>query len=361
MIGLVDALGRTPLTAEQCEIVGLIRDSGTILERLVSDLLDVAKIEAEQLKLEQTPFDLEDALRPAIEVMRYRAEAKGLTFEVERGKDARGRFVGDGTRVGQIVSNLLSNAVKFTEVGGVKLRITVEEDVAGAWLGLVVEDTGIGFDAEQGRRLFERFTQADATTSRRFGGTGLGLSICRSLTQMMGGDISASSAPGVGSRFEASVRLPRAETLRVYDAREPKSAALPEMARQGPLRVLLAEDHPTNRRVVEIILAGQGANLTAVDDGLEAVAAFAPGAFDVVLMDMQMPRMDGLAATRAIRLMERQSGAAPTPIIMLTANAMPEHHADSLAAGANLHLAKPITAAGLLLGIQAALETELAA
>jgi PAS domain S-box-containing protein len=354
VIGIIDALSRTPLSAEQTEMVGLVRDSGVTLERLVSDFLDVSKIEAGQLQLETRPFDLDQALRPCIEVMRYRAEDKGLAFHVERDADARGRFLGDGTRIGQVVGNLLSNAVKFTEKGNVTLRIGMVETPDSARLTLAVEDTGVGFDADHATRLFNPFSQADETISRRFGGTGLGLSICRSLAEMMGGEISATSEPGVGSRFVVSLPMPRAETLGAYDARVTQATPIPARLYDPPLRILLAEDHPTNQRVVQLILAGQGADLVTVDDGVQAVAAFAAGDFDVVLMDMQMPRMDGLTATRAIRALEAERGAPPTPIVMLSANAMAEHLDAALAAGADLHVAKPITAARLLAGIQAA-------
>jgi PAS domain S-box-containing protein len=356
VIGIIDALSRTPLSAEQMEMVDLVRDSGVVLERLVSDFLDVSKIEAGQLRLETRPFDLDQALRPCIEGMRYRAEDKGLTFSVERDADARGRFLGDSTRIGQIVGNLLSNAVKFTQVGGVTLRVGMVETPDHARLTLTIEDTGVGFDADHAARLFNRFSQADETISRRFGGTGLGLSICRSLAVMMGGEISATSEPGIGSRFVVSLPLPRAETLAAYDARDAQAAQIPGRLYDRPLRVLLAEDHPTNQRVVQLILASQGAELVTVDDGVQAVAAFAAGDFDVVLMDMQMPRMDGLTATRAIRALEAETGAARTPIIMLSANAMAEHQNEALAAGADLHVAKPITAANLLAGIQAAVD-----
>ena len=356
VIGIIDALSRTPLSAEQAEMIGLVRDSGVTLERLVSDFLDVSKIEAGQLHLEARTFDLEQALRPCIEVMRYRAEDKGLVFDVVRDANARGRFLGDGTRIGQIVGNLISNAVKFTREGGVTLRIGLIETRDTTHLTLAIEDTGIGFDAEHAARLFSRFSQADETISRRFGGTGLGLSICRSLTQLMGGEISASSEPGVGSRFLVSLPLPLAETLAAYDARETQEALVSCGLNDRPLRVLLAEDHPTNQRVVQLILASQGADLLIVDDGAQAVAAFAAHDFDVVLMDMQMPGMDGLTAIRAIRALEAKRDATATPIVMLSANAMMEHKDEALAAGADVHVAKPITAVSLLEGMQTALE-----
>ncbi|CAN5414416.1 hypothetical protein BH09PSE1_BH09PSE1_15390 [soil metagenome] len=357
VIGIIDALSRTALTPEQREMVGLVQDSGVTLERLVSDILDVSKIEAGQLNLEARPFDLDDALVACIDVMRAKAEDKDLQFHVERDEAARGTFVGDSTRIRQVLTNLLSNAVKFTARGGVTVRIHLAEaPLAGtspAMLTLVVEDTGVGFPSDEAERLFERFSQADGSITRRFGGTGLGLSICRSLVETMGGEISAASTPKVGSRFTMRLPLERSQSLAAYDARGGQQAATPERSLERRLRVLLAEDHPVNQRVVQLILADQGVDLVTVDDGAQAVAAFAGGGFDLVLMDMQMPLMDGLTATRAIRSLEAEQGARPTPVIMLSANAMPEHQADALAAGADLHVPKPITAASLLAGMQA--------
>jgi two-component system, sensor histidine kinase len=353
VIGIIDALSRTQLSPEQAEMVGLVRDSGVILERLVSDFLVVSKIEAGQLDLERRAFDLEEALRPSIEATRLRAHEKGLVLHVTREEGALGRFVGDATRISQIVGNLLSNAVKFTEAGHIALRIGRVDGPGGDHLTLVVEDTGVGFDADAASRLFDRFRQADETISRRFGGTGLGLSICRSLADLMGGEISATSEPGRGSRFAVSIPLPRAEPASTDDSS--RGAEVGIGARMRPLRILLAEDHPTNQRVVQLILASQDAELVTVEDGRQAVAAFAGGGFDIVLMDMQMPHMDGLAATRAIRAWEAENDLAPTPIVMLSANAMAEHQQEAMLAGANLHVAKPITAASLLAGIGAAL------
>jgi PAS domain S-box-containing protein len=353
VIGIIDALSRTALTPEQREMVGLVQDSGVTLERLVSDILDVSKIEAGQLNLETRPFDLDDALVACIDVMRAKATDKDLGFHVERDEAARGMFVGDSTRIRQVLTNLLSNAVKFTARGGVTVRIHLAEPAAGpATLTLVVEDTGVGFASDHAEHLFERFSQADGSITRRFGGTGLGLSICRSLVEMMGGEISAASTPKVGSRFTVVLPLPRAELLSAYRAREIETPVVPERASDRRMRVLLAEDHPVNQRVVQLILADQGVDLVTVDDGAQAVAAFSGGGFDMVLMDMQMPLMDGLTATRAIRALEAEQGAAATPIIMLSANAMPEHQEDARLAGADLHVPKPITAASLLAGMQ---------
>ena len=357
VIGIVDALSRTELSSAQLEMVTLIRDSGVTLERLVSDILDVSKIEAGQFDIESRPFDLDEAILSCLEVARAKAEEQGVTFHVERGDTARGVFQGDSTRIRQVLGNLLSNAVKFTSKGSIVARIKVAGSAARTtMLTLEVEDTGVGFDSQHAARLFERFNQADATITRRFGGTGLGLSICRSLVEMMGGEISAVSEVGKGSRFTVALPLSRIESVVDYNART-NEVQLPMVAvpdRQRPLRVLLAEDHPTNQRVVQLILGTQGAELVTCNDGAEALRAFESSLFDVVLMDMQMPVMDGLTATRAIRHVEsRRRDRSRTPIIMLSANAMAEHRAHARTAGADLHVAKPITASSLLAGIEA--------
>jgi len=221
---------------------------------------------------------------------------------------------------------------------------------------LSVADTGIGFDAAAGERLFARFEQADGSITRRYGGTGLGLAISRSLAEAMGGRLHAVSRPDHGSTFSFELTLPRAAATSAGPARPDNAPPAPEL---GQLRVLLAEDHPTNRRVVELILDAAGVALTCVENGAEAVEAAAAGPFDLILMDMQMPVMDGLTATRAIRERESAHGLPRTPIISLTANAMPEHAKASAQAGADGHLTKPISAEALLQAVADAASGEL--
>jgi PAS domain S-box-containing protein len=350
VIGLVDALARTELEAGQREMVDLIRTAGVTLERLLSDILDMSKIEAGLLAVETRPFDLVEVLTAAADTFRAKAAGKGLAFELEVDPRAQGSYLGDSTRLGQVFSNLLSNAVKFTAEGHVRAAIRLDEDEA---VVLEVEDTGVGFDEAEGEALFQRFSQADTTITRRFGGTGLGLSICRSLIEMMGGRIEARSTPGQGSLFRVAVPLRRAA-----DADAAAQAKAEPFALEGALRVLLAEDHPVNQKVVQYILEPLGAQLTIVEDGRHALEALAAGGFDLVLMDMQMPVMDGLAATRALRAREAAAGVPPTPVIMLSANAMDQHRAQSSAAGADLHLAKPISALALIGAIQDVLSLE---
>ncbi|TCS14164.1 ATP-binding protein [Caulobacter sp. BK020] len=360
VIGIAATLGDTPLSPAQREMVDLIRCSGATLERLVSDILDVSKIEAGQMTVETGVFDLEAAIDGPLDVTRLRAEGKGLAFRVERGESAHGTFLGDSVRIGQVLGNLLSNALKFTDQGEIVARIDVEtlespaaDGQADARLILEVEDTGVGFDAAQGEMIFQRFSQADSTITRRFGGTGLGLAISRTLVEMMGGEISARSQPGSGSLFRVVLPLQPIEAADVAMAGEAGAGATPA-ARPDGLRVLLAEDHPVNQKVVQLILEPHGVEVTVVDNGALAVEAFRTGVYDLVLMDMQMPVMDGLAATRAIRRLEPHDRSVP--IIMLSANAMAHHRQDALLAGADLHLAKPVTAADLLNGIGQALD-----
>jgi PAS domain S-box-containing protein len=361
VIGVAGALARTDLSPAQREMVDLVQSSGQMLERMLSDILDQAKIEAGNFQLQIAPFDLQLEIEAAAELMRARADEKGLCFKVDYAEAADGVFEGDGVRLRQIISNLASNAIKFTQKGDVAVRVAVEETDNPTRVRIDVTDSGIGFDTETAERLFARFVQADGSISREFGGTGLGLAICKTLTELMGGTISAASRPDHGSTFSVILPMPRAMSLQDYRCRQAIVAAETDVGEGAPLertRILLAEDHPTNQRVVQLILEPLGVDLTIVGNGREAVEVFRSGRFDLILMDMQMPVMDGLAATRAIREAEQASGAAPVPIAMFSANAMDEHLAMAVAAGADHHIAKPITPERLLSGIEAALNAQ---
>jgi len=356
VIGVAGALARTKLTSAQREMVSLVQSSGQVLERMLSDILDQAKIEAGNFQLQVAPFDLREEIDAAAELMRARAEEKGLAFHLSYADDAQGLFEGDAMRIRQIVSNLASNAIKFSSTGAVTVTVDATApalDGEAAQVTLKVSDTGIGFDAETADRLFGRFVQADGSISRQFGGSGLGLAICRSLTDLMGGRIEAVAALGTGSTFTVELPLRR---VAMAEARAGRADA--PAGDFGKVRILLAEDHPTNQRVVQLILEPAGVELTIVNNGQEAVETFAPGRFDLILMDMQMPVMDGLTATGAIRDMEREAGWTPTRIAMFTANAMDEHLTQAVEAGANSHIAKPITPERLLAGVAAALRDE---
>ena len=351
VIGVAGALARTELLAAQREMVELILTSGQTLERVVSDVLDFSKIEAGRLELDMQSFDLRPQLDGLLDLFRARAEEKGLSFSVSYGVGARGSFHGDVVRIKQVLGNLVSNAIKFTAQGEVQVSIDVRKVEASHEEALVLEvrDTGIGFDKDFACRLFRRFSQADGSITRRFGGTGLGLSICHALVEMLGGEIQAASEPGRGSQFQ--VRLPlagRQEPSSDVEAKATTASAFGALD-APPLRVLLAEDHVINQKVVELILGPVGVILTKVENGAEALRAYMAGEFALILMDMQMPVMDGLSATKAVRDFEAATlGRRRTPIIMLSANAMRHHGEEAIAAGADLHLAKPVTPESLI-------------
>ena len=347
VVGVADLLAGSGLAPREQRMAEIIRDSGKSLERLLSDVLDLAKVEAGQLEMELAPFHVGDLVRAVAELMRSRAEDRDLKLSVEIAPELEVAYLGDAVRVRQIITNLTSNAVKFTEAGGVLLRARTSKD---GRLRFEVEDTGVGFDAAQKERVFARFQQADGSITRRFGGTGLGLSICRQLAELMGGTLDCESTPGKGSTFWFEAAF------------APAAAVDPVQEDHGPglgaesLRVLVADDHPTNLVVARLILEQLGAEIATVTDGAQAVAAVAAEAFDVVLMDMQMPEMDGLEATRRIRAAESLNGRARTPILMLSANAGPEHQRAGALAGADGHVAKPITAAALTVALAALFE-----
>jgi PAS domain S-box-containing protein len=354
VIGLTSALAQTELSAEQREMVQLILTSGQTLERVVSDVLDFSKIEAGRLELDIQPFDLRPQLEGLADLFRARAEDKGLAFSVTCGAGVEGWFCGDVVRIKQVLGNLVSNAVKFTTQGEVRVAADVHDRPCpdDPVLILKVRDTGIGFDDQAAHRLFQRFSQADGSITRRFGGSGLGLSICQALVEMMGGEVRATSEPGRGSEFEVTLPLPRhLGPSPAMPAGAASGVAELEMGRApdgGRLRILLAEDHVINQRLVEVILGPMEVSLTIAQTGEEALRAYMTEDFALVLMDMQMPVMDGLAATRAIRDFETgHPDRRRTPIIMLSANAMRQHVDEAIAAGADFHLAKPVSMAGL--------------
>jgi PAS domain S-box-containing protein len=340
VVGVADVLARTALDPSQAEMVRVIRDSGQTLARLLSDILDLSRIESGRVELERAPMRPADCARAAAALVDLRCHEKDVRLEIEIAPEAEGWVVGDPLRLKQVLGNLMSNAVKFTDHGEVRLSVAP----APGGFRFEVKDTGVGFDPTVKEQIFGRFQQADGSITRRFGGSGLGLAISLQLAELMGGDLDCDSAPGRGSTFHVTLPFPPA------DAPSAAAAAPHELAEAQPLpvHVLLADDHPTNRKVVELILSQVGVELTEAEDGRQALEAFASRRFDLVLMDMQMPVMDGLSATRAIRAQEAASGARRTPVVMLTANALPEHVRASLEAGADRHLSKPIAAEALI-------------
>jgi len=275
-----------------------------------------------------------------VDLCRLKADEKGIPLRLEFAPAAGGVLLLDSARMKQILGNLLSNAIKFTAEGEVVLRVTR----AGPTFLFEVADTGIGFDAKVRDVIFDRFQQADSTITRRFGGTGLGLAICRDLVEAMGGNLDCRSTPGEGSVFWIRVDLEPAAL------RSPETTPTgdPTETDLGKARVLVVDDNSTNRQVVGLILQAAGITPSFAENGREALAAASADVFDLILMDMMMPEMDGIEATQRLRAGEAGDPARKTPVIMLTANTLPEHVAQTRLAGADGHLAKPITPAGLL-------------
>ena len=384
VLAMTQVIELGPLEPEQREHLAVVRHSGEALMTVLNDVLDISKIEAGELLLDARPFDPAGEVRSAAAAGVVLGEAKGLRMRIEAAPGLALR-VGDAPRLGQIVANLLSNAVKFTAAGEVRLRLRDLREDGVEVLAIDVSDTGVGIPAEVMPRLFQKFVQADSSTTRQFGGTGLGLAICRELATAMGGRVWAESTPGAGSVFH--VRLPLAvEAAPAVAATSPSPPAalappgrfdLPPVAPAAPgplapatptgamarptptaaaalaapglgdaagraLRVLAAEDNPVNRQVLGSVLGVFGVEFEMVEDGLQAVEAWSRGAYDVILMDVQMPQMDGVAATRAIREAERAQGRRHTPIVALSANAMTHQVEAYLAAGMDRYVPKPI-------------------
>jgi signal transduction histidine kinase len=340
VLGMAQAMELEPLSRAQKERLGVIRQSGGVLLDILNDVLDLSKIEAGKLELEAGNFDLSALVRSVQAAFGALASHKGLTLEVAVESAARGFWHGDQGRVRQVIDNLVGNAVKFTEAGGIKLDVGRSAE----GVRIAVRDTGIGIGPDRLPTLFEKFVQADSSTTRRFGGTGLGLAICRELCKAMGGTITVESEASRGSVFVVELPLAHAGVGEAAAAIAP--AAVPTLSLQG-LKVLAAEDNPVNRLVLKTLLAQVGVEPLMVVNGAEALAAFDQGPWDLILMDVQMPVMDGPSAARAIRAREAERGAPPTPIIALTANAMSHQLDEYRAAGMDGLLAKPIEIARL--------------
>ena len=345
VLAMAQIMAMGDLQPKQRERLGVIRQSGEALLTVLNDVLDLSKIEAGRMELEATDFDIEE-LASALEAAHQPAAShKGLSFSVETTMAARGVRRGDLTRLQQILNNLLANAVKFTHVGEVRMLIDGEGEGGSGGLKVSVTDTGIGVPSDKLPLLFQKFSQVDSSTTRQFGGTGLGLAICRELAQLMGGNVWAESLQGVGSTFFVSLPLQR---VAPGAAAQPAGAiTAPSAAEISSLRILAAEDNATNQLVLKTVIATFGLDVDIVPDGQKAVEAWASGDYDLILMDIQMPVMDGITATREIRAVEARSGRRRTPIIALSANAMVHQVKEYLNAGMDMHVAKPIQLAKL--------------
>ncbi|GLR83076.1 PAS domain S-box protein (plasmid) [Azospirillum oryzae] len=353
VLGALALVDGPNLNDDQRQLLDVANRSGNALLQIIDDILDLSKLEAGKAEVEPVDFELRAVLGDSIDLLEPAACGRGLILTREVAPAVPDRVRADLRRIRQVLVNLVGNALKFTHRGGVAVRVGLEGEVpaAGAFfLRFEVADTGIGIQEDVQPTLFRRFTQGDSSTTRRFGGTGLGLAISRELVTLMGGRIGVTSAEGKGSTFWFTVRCepaadPSAGVLSVPCAPEPVPAGASETPAAAGLHVLVAEDNEINRDIVVTMLRRAGHRVTAVEDGLQAVRLVEEGGFDLVLMDVQMPVMDGVTATRHIRAMPGEAGRLP--IVALTGNVMPGHRTEYLAAGMTAYLTKPIVSADL--------------
>ena len=340
ILGMIELLEETSLPAVQQRQVGILNKSASALMSVLNDILDYSKIEAGRLELEQIDFDPAQIVREVIDALGHAATRRQNTLQAHWGDTPLPLLHGDPTRVKQVLFNLVGNAVKFTEHGSIVVHVAARPPRADGQVAIQIEvrDTGIGIAPEVQQTLFQPFQQADTSTTRRFGGTGLGLAICRHLVDAMNGRISVESEVGKGSVFRVELELARANGVM---ATVPKTLASDKVARVRSLRILVAEDNPTNRLLIETRLSRAGHQLDLVDDGKQALEAASTGDFDLILMDMQMPVLDGMGATRAIRALP-DAKRSRIPIIALTADALPELRDEYMASGLDDYQTKPI-------------------
>jgi PAS domain S-box-containing protein len=358
VLGTTELLLDTPLTPIQRQYAQIVHESGQLLLRVINDILDFSRIEAGKLELESVAFDLHAALAGTISLHAERAASKGLALEFRVGDEVPKVVSGDPGRLRQVIGNLLSNAIKFTERGRVQLDVSLAQSagITGTepvapqrtLLRFEVSDTGIGIAPDACAQLFKPFSQADSSTTRKYGGTGLGLVICKQLAEAMGGEIGVRSEPAKGSVFWFTAALPPA----VQPAPTSAGTVSPPaetIALAGAKRILLAEDNPVNQQVALYMLESLGCTVDLANDGRAAVASFGRGNYDAILMDCQMPEMDGFEATRVIRELEiKRDRTRRVPIIALTANAMEGDRERCIASGMDDYLSKPFTRDQLL-------------
>ena len=343
VLGMTGVLLDSQLTPAQRECANIIHNSGQSLMSIINDILDFSKIEAGKLEISAHPLRMGPLVTEVVELMRANAEAKGLSLAVSVSGADVDRVVGDAGRIRQVVTNLLNNAIKFTAQGGVRVVAAGRPGAEGtAHWQVEVIDTGIGIAADRLPDLFSRFTQADSSTTRRYGGTGLGLAISRQLAHLMHGEVSATSAVGQGSTFRLDLELPLAVAEEVAPVVAPTPLAASAATVLAGLRVLLAEDNVFNQKVAQMTLARFGCRVDTVANGADAARLARDGLHDIVLMDCQMPELDGYAATGLIRKLPGPAGTVP--VIAMTAHAMPGDRERCLAAGMDDYLSKPVRA-----------------
>lgn len=349
VLAVSEVLGRTELSERQSEMVRLISTSGKTLLRVMDDLVDFSRLEGEEIRTEIRAFDLEEVLRAASEAARKRVEEKGLRFEAFLSASCDGIYRADPLRIGQLLANLVNNAIKLTDEGQISVSLAVDDVPGGeTMLRMSVTDTGAGFTPELAERVFDRLEHSDLAGSRRYRGLMLGLSIVKRLVELMHGRVSLRSRLGAGSTFEVLIPLSRDRIAALGSLKAVAAEDVDTEMRVADLRLLVAEDNPMNRRVIELLLAQSGLELTFAENGKEALECYSAAPFDLILMDLQMPVMGGLAAMRAIRALEEATGRVATPIVAVSANATDEHVHEARKAGATDHVAKPVIRDALL-------------
>jgi len=343
ILGMTDLLSETSLSYEQNDFVETISASGELLLSVINDILDFSKIESGQIELEKTVFDLTDLAETSGKILSVKAQEKGLDLSCGVALNVNPFRIGDPTRLRQIFINLLGNSIKFTHQGAVALEVVNSDDPES--LEFCVRDTGIGIPSDKQQSIFDSFSQVDTSTTRKFGGTGLGLTICKRLVELMGGRIWIESEEGKGTRFTFTARLPETDQMPesailapidLKSVRKAKEIILP------PLRLLLAEDVANNRKIFKLYLKNHPVSLDFAENGKIAVKKYSENRYDMVLMDVEMPEMDGYTATRSIRAFEKDNKLDETPVVALTAHAFQEYKQKCLDAGCNGYLTKPI-------------------
>lgn len=347
---MAEALNDTPLTPAQRDMLAVVLQSGRLLQSVLNDILDLSKIEAGKYDIEEIAFDLKEVVQSVEAMFSLKAQEKGLEFKISFGPEAVGWIRGDPNRLRQILGNLISNAIKFTSKGSIHVLVSVNVEGDGHELVLVVKDTGKGISEEEKIRLFKPYVQSNPAISREFGGTGLGLSISRRLCQLMQGELTVTSREGHGATFTARFRVTPINAPQVLRAEDPEEE-LKRLLRACPRRILAAEDNKTNQLVLKSLLNGLDLTLDIVSDGSAVLSAWNQAPPDLILMDIQMPVMNGLEATAAIRSAETLRNLRRTPIIALSANIMRQHELEYHAIGMDGSVPKPFRKEQLLSAI----------
>ena len=346
ILGMAELLQETQLTTTQKWYIKTLNQSGESLMTLINDILDLSKIESGQLTMEKTAFNLRQSIDEVMELFTFTAFDTGIKLSHQIGEDVPRWMQGDQARLRQVLLNLIGNAVKFTQEGQVAIHVEAKTDDQ---VSFKISDTGPGIPKAKQEEIFQPFIQADASTTRKHGGTGLGLAICNKLIKLMGGRIELASEPGRGSTFTFTVPLQKVNISEVpKEKTDSSSTKLGATISKNSINILLAEDVEENQMVIEGFLRQSQFKLEIAENGAEAVEKFKNGSFDLVLMDIQMPVMDGYEATKTIRALETETGANPTPIVALTAHALQEEAQKIKDVGCNLHLTKPIRKARLI-------------